>query len=66
MSVASMGGASIAIPAISNRVCRVVCSELAGRGDRFRRLVERLAQSVGVVISVTEGHLEASPLNCDR
>jgi hypothetical protein len=34
-----------------------VCSELAGRGDRFRGLVERLAQSVGVVIGVTESHL---------
>ena len=61
MSVASMGNASIATPAVSNRVCRVVCSELAGRGDRFRGLVERLAQSVGVVIGVTEGHL-VSPL----
>ncbi len=57
MSVAAMGGASIATPSVSNRVCWVVCSELAGRGDRFRGLVERLAQSVGVVIGVTESHL---------
>ena len=59
MSVAAMGGASIATPSILNRVCRVVCGELAGRGDRFRGLFERLAQSVGVVIGVTESHLVA-------
>jgi len=61
-----MGGASIASPSVSNRVCRVVCGELAGRGDRLRRLGEGLSQSVGVVIGVREGHLEASSLDCDR
>ena len=57
MSVAAMGGVSIETPSVSNRVCRVVCSKLAGRGDRFRGPVERLAQSVGVVMGVTESHL---------
>ena len=61
MSVASIDGVSIATPSVSNRVYRVVCGELAGRGDRFRGLVERLVQSVGVVIGVTEDHL-VSPL----
>ena len=57
VSVASIGGVSIATPSVSNRVCRVVYDELAGRGDLFRGLDEGLAQSVGVVINVTEGHL---------
>ena len=71
MSVASIDGVSIATPSVSNRVCRVVYDELAGRGDLFRGLDEGLAQSVGVVINVTEGHLVSTltrlrSINCQE